>query len=54
LKKGGLFAGHDYLDGDLPQGKFGVKSAVNDFLKAYPHKLFVTPEVWPTWYFIKQ
>lgn len=54
LKKGGMFAGHDYLDADLPQGKYGVKSAVNEFLKVYPHKLFVTPEAWPTWYFIKQ
>jgi predicted O-methyltransferase YrrM len=54
LKKGGLFAGHDYLDGDLPQGKFGVKSAVNEFLKADLQKLFVTPEAWPTWYLIKQ
>ena len=28
---GGIFAGHDYVDGMLAQGDFGVKSAVDEF-----------------------
>lgn len=53
LNKNGVFAGHDYLDADLSVGEFRVKSAVDDFLKDHPHKLFVTAEIFPSWYFIK-
>ena len=31
VKPGGIFAGHDYVDSMLPQGDFGVKSAVDEF-----------------------
>lgn len=31
VKPGGIFAGHDYVDGMLPQGDFRVKSAVDEF-----------------------
>ncbi len=31
VKPGGIFAGHDYVDGMLAQGDFGVKSAVDEF-----------------------
>jgi hypothetical protein len=31
VKPGGIIAGHDYLDGLLPEGDFGVKSAVDEF-----------------------
>ena len=30
-RPGGILAGHDYVDGDLPQGEFYVKSAVDEF-----------------------
>lgn len=30
-RRGGIVAGHDYVDGDLPNGVFGVKSAVDTF-----------------------
>lgn len=53
LKKGGVFAGHDYLDGKIPAGNFGVKRAVDEFAQKYSQKLFVTPEKWPTWYLVK-
>jgi hypothetical protein len=54
VKPGGVLAGHDYLDGMLPAGNFGVKSAVRAFecetgLVAHgtldPH--------WPSWYVVK-
>jgi hypothetical protein len=34
LRPGGIFAGHDYIDGETPQGTFGVKSAVDEFFEA--------------------
>lgn len=55
VKKGGIFAGHDYLDGEIEGvGNFGVKFAVDYFVKRTAHQLFVTTkEEWPTWYFVK-
>ena len=54
LKKGGLFSGHDYINGRLPEGNFGVKKAVDEFVKKYNLNLFITDETWPTWYTIKE
>lgn len=54
LKKGGVFAGHDYLNGMRKEGEFGVKKAVDEFIKNKKSKLFVTNEDWPTWYLIKR
>ena len=66
LKTGGIFAGHDYVNGKLPEGEFGVKRAVDELIKEkkYPkghkQKLFVvnaktgSDVKWPTWYLIKQ
>jgi hypothetical protein len=31
IRPGGLIAGHDYVDGRLPTGLYGVKSAVDEF-----------------------
>jgi FkbM family methyltransferase len=31
VRPGGILAGHDYIDGMLPAGEFGVKSAVDEF-----------------------
>ncbi len=31
VRPGGIIAGHDYLDGMLPAGEFGVKRAVDEF-----------------------
>jgi hypothetical protein len=54
LKPGGVFAGHDYLDGLFTAGDFGVKSAVGDFVKGKDVSLLVTRDPdWPSWYFLK-
>lgn len=50
IRVGGLISGHDYLDSG---SNFGVKSAVTDFLINKEHKLNITKEPWPSWYFIK-
>jgi hypothetical protein len=48
VRMGGMICGHDYLDGNLPEGIFGVKSAVLDFFKKEPD--FITEELWPSWF----
>ncbi|MEW6653363.1 MAG: class I SAM-dependent methyltransferase [Bacteroidota bacterium] len=54
LKDGGIFCGHDYLDGIIPAGNFGVKSAVDEFVKDINATLYVTEEEeWKSWYFVK-
>ena len=61
LAPGGVFAGHDYLDGVVPEGLFGVRSAADRFAIAVNRQLFVTagwPETedrseWASFYMIK-
>lgn len=55
LKKGGMLAGHDYLDGIHNNCEFGVKKAVDEFVEKNDKKLYVTNEdaPWSSWYFIK-
>ncbi len=53
LKKGGIFGGHDYLDGNLPEGNFGVKRAVDEFVWKSGQFLFVSTDKYPTWYLVK-
>jgi SAM-dependent methyltransferase len=50
LRPGGALAGHDYVDGELPQGRFGVKRAVNEFFGRAPD--LVTEETWATWLYL--
>lgn len=33
VRRGGILAGHDYLDGKMDEGDFGVKSAVDEFAR---------------------
>ena len=54
VRPGGILAGHDYVDGDLPQGEFYVKSAVDDFFGARGIPVHGTEgpsavEMFPTW-----
>ncbi len=54
LKPGGIFAGHDYLDGEYTAGSFGVKSAVDNYAHHINAKLFITEETYcKSWYFVK-
>ena len=51
VRRGGILAGHDYVEGKFAAGAFGVKSAVDDFIAAHRLRLFVTREPdWPSWY----
>lgn len=47
IKKNGIISGHDYLDGNLKEGNFGVKSAVDKF--AQEHNLIVNTTDEPLW-----
>lgn len=42
VRPGGIFAGHDYIDGMFPAGEFGVKSAVDEFCRARGIAVFAT------------
>lgn len=51
VKRGGILAGHDYVDGMLGEGDFGVKSAVDEFVKDTGYKLLVTADNYaPSWF----
>jgi hypothetical protein len=54
LRPGGILAGHDYVDGEFPQGIFGVKSAVDEFAKELGLQVHATSaprsvEMFPSW-----
>ena len=54
VKPDGILAGHDYLDGQLPEGNFGVKSAVARFESETGLRAQSTAErAWPSWYIVK-
>ena len=51
VRPGGILGGHDYLDGYIDQGDFGVKSAVDEFAAAHGLKVHTTPgdAPWTSW-----
>lgn len=52
VRPGGLIAGHDYVDGDLPEGDFGVRSAVDEYFagrRLTVHATFADPP-WISWF----
>lgn len=51
VKKGGLFAGHDYVN--TSDKKIEVEIAVNEFARENNINIYITNEHWPTWFFIK-
>ncbi len=51
VRSGGVIGGHDYLDGRLPSGLYGVKRAVTEFTTAHGYEVVVTREPnWPSWF----
>jgi len=51
LRPGGLFAGHDYLDGLVDGDLFGVKRAVDEFAEGQGLRVSVTLERdYPSWF----
>ncbi len=53
LKIGGVLAGHDFVDGTFLGGQYGVKSAVQEFVRERKIHLYLTEESWKSWYFVK-
>jgi hypothetical protein len=56
LKKGGVFAGHDYMNAVTRHGVYGVKQAVDEFCKdknVVPLITGGTRRCPPSWYFVK-
>ena len=51
VRKGGILAGHDYLEGEREAGYFGVKRAVDEFVARRGLRLVVSAEGdWPSWF----
>jgi hypothetical protein len=55
IRRGGIMSGHDYLDGVLPEGDFGVRSAVDAFFGRLALEVRATmdDEAWPSWIVVK-
>lgn len=56
VKPGGMFAGHDYLNGTMADGypaEFGVKQAVDEFADREHLTIQTTDEPFPTWWTFK-
>jgi hypothetical protein len=53
-KSGGIFAGHDYLDGVVKGSDYGVKTAVTEFATEHSLSINVTLEKdYPSWWIVK-
>lgn len=53
VRTGGIVAGHDFLDGEILEGSFGVRQAVTEFFR-YASCVYITTEDWPSWYVLKE
>jgi predicted O-methyltransferase YrrM len=51
LKKGGILAGHDYLDGVIANTYFGVKQAVNEKFTNV-HRTLEIDVLYPSWWIV--
>ena len=47
---GGVFAGHDFLDGEIRGNTYGVKRAVSEFCAPLGLEVHVVAEEWPSWW----
>ncbi len=52
VRPGGILAGHDYLDGTFAEGRFGVRSAVDEVCAAHRLRVSATfaDPPWCSWY----
>ena len=51
IVEGGVLGGHDYLDGIISSGDYGVKSAVDEFAAARGFRVIVTNEpIYKSWF----
>lgn len=54
VKQGGVIGGHDYLDGQLESGLYGVKKAVDEWCEERGYYLLVTSDgPYPSWFVVK-
>ncbi|MBN2711057.1 MAG: class I SAM-dependent methyltransferase [Planctomycetes bacterium] len=54
IRSGGIISGHDYLDGRIYEEDFGVKTAVDEFVKEKGLALFISEcKDWPSWFVVK-
>lgn len=54
VKRGGILAGHDWLDGFFHGQLYGVRTAVTEFAAAHGLEVFTTKETdWPSWAILK-
>ena len=53
LRTGGIFAGHDYLNGTFHGQSYGVKQAVDEFAVKHGLTVNVISEEWPSWWMEK-
>ncbi len=55
VRRGGILAGHDFLDGKLPEGDFGVASAVTTFGAEENLAIELTDDPpWRSWFVLKK
>lgn len=51
IRSGGILAGHDYVDGVFSSGVYGVKTAVDEFVREQRLRLVVSRESsWKSWF----
>ncbi len=53
IRAGGILSGHDYLDGELQTGTYGVKAAVDEFAAQNNLTVNKTNEHWASWIIFK-
>jgi hypothetical protein len=55
VRKGGILAGHDYVERKLSRVRFGVRKAVDEFVKQHNVEYFsTTPEHLASWLILKE
>jgi hypothetical protein len=54
VRAGGIFAGHDYVDGSFVNGEFGVRSAVDGFFGERGLRVGATftDQPWVSWFVV--